>query len=73
MPMELVNLFGAVTALASWALTQAWIAPLAAGVVGARSLPTKAPTLIEMVRSVFFGGFAWLFVGAVQALIAQGV
>jgi hypothetical protein len=75
MPAELVNLIGAAGALMSWALGQAWIAPLAAGSIGGYTLArAKNQTAVtEIVRAVFFAGFAWFFIGAVQALIAQGV
>lgn len=75
MPVEVTALFTAVWGVALYGLTQPWIGPLAGGVVGGYTLGTakNRRALDEIVRSVFFGGMAWLFISAAQALIAQGV
>ena len=75
MPPEVADLAAAAWALALYGLTQVWIGPLAGGIVGGYTLGTakNRRALDEIVRSVFFGGMAWLFISAAQALIAQGV
>lgn len=75
MPAEVTNLITASWGLVLFGLTQPWIGPLAGGVFGGYTLGTSKnrSALVEIVRAVFFGGMAWLFIQAAQALIAQGV